>query len=90
VPGGTVPGGTVSGGTVPGRTFPGGPAPAGAGPAGAGPLADAERHAVEQALRAARGNKSRAASILGISRTRLYNKLRQYGLLEVDEEDSTR
>lgn len=51
-------------------------------PAAGGPeaLADAERRAVEQALRAARGNKSRAASILGISRTRLYNKLRLYGL----------
>ena len=51
-------------------------------PAATGPeaLADAERRAVEQALRAARGNKSRAASILGISRTRLYNKLRLYGI----------
>ncbi len=50
-------------------------------PAASGPeaLAEAERRAVEQALRAARGNKSRAASILGISRTRLYNKLRLYG-----------
>jgi DNA-binding NtrC family response regulator len=53
----------------------------------AGPqaLAEAERKAVEQALRAARGNKSRAASILGISRTRLYNKMRLYGIGGVDE-----
>jgi DNA-binding NtrC family response regulator len=49
-------------------------------PTGPEALADAERRAVEQALRAARGNKSRAASILGISRTRLYNKLRLYGI----------
>jgi DNA-binding NtrC family response regulator len=47
-------------------------------------LADAERRTVEQALRAARGNKSRAASILGISRTRLYNKLRLYGIDDGD------
>jgi DNA-binding NtrC family response regulator len=58
--------------------------------AGVGALADAERRAVEQALRAARGNKSRAASILGISRTRLYNKLRQYGLLEAGEREQAR
>jgi DNA-binding NtrC family response regulator len=54
--------------------------PGEAAPAGPEALVDAERRAVEQALRAARGNKSRAASILGISRTRLYNKLRLYGL----------
>jgi DNA-binding NtrC family response regulator len=58
------------------------PASRGEASAATGPeaLADAERRAVEQALRAARGNKSRAASILGISRTRLYNKLRLYGI----------
>jgi DNA-binding NtrC family response regulator len=49
-------------------------------------LAEAEKKAVEQALRAARGNKSRAASILGISRTRLYNKMRLYGIGTAEEE----
>jgi len=53
----------------------------------AGPqaLAEAERRAVEQALLAARGNKSRAAAILGISRTRLYNKMRLFGLGGAEE-----
>ncbi len=55
--------------------------PLAAAPSGSGPaLADAEKRAVEQALQAAHGNKSRAASILGISRTRLYNKMRLYGI----------
>lgn len=44
-------------------------------------LSNAERQAVENALRIAKGNKSRAAAILGISRTRLYKKLELYGLL---------
>jgi transcriptional regulator with PAS, ATPase and Fis domain len=45
-------------------------------------LHDAERHAVERALRAADGNKSRAAAMLQISRTRLYRKIREYNLTE--------
>ncbi len=47
-----------------------------------GALSDAERQAVERALRASDGNKSRAAVLLRISRTRLYRKIREYGLTE--------
>jgi DNA-binding NtrC family response regulator len=46
------------------------------------PLAEAERDAVVRALMATGGNKSRAAEILGISRTRLYKKIRDYGLTQ--------
>jgi DNA-binding NtrC family response regulator len=46
------------------------------------PLAEAERDAVVRALRATGGNKSRAAEILQISRSRLYKKIHAYGLTE--------
>ncbi len=46
------------------------------------PLSEAERGAIERALKACDGNKSRAASMLRISRTRLYRKIREYGLTE--------
>jgi DNA-binding NtrC family response regulator len=52
---------------------------------GAQPLAQTERLAVLEALRAARGNKSRAASILKISRSALYNKMRLYGIEAGDD-----
>jgi two-component system response regulator AtoC len=42
----------------------------------------AERRAVQEALEAARGNRSKAARLLGISRQTLYNKLKEYGLME--------
>jgi transcriptional regulator with GAF, ATPase, and Fis domain len=69
-----------------------GPAPAGtssgAGPAGedAPPvtLDEAERRAVLAALKAARGNKARAAEILAIPRTSLYHKLRRF---KIDDEE---
>jgi transcriptional regulator with PAS, ATPase and Fis domain len=48
-------------------------------------LSDAERLAIERALRECGGNKSRAASMLKISRTRLYRKIREYGLNEFQE-----
>jgi two-component system response regulator AtoC len=40
----------------------------------------AEKHAVETALRQSRGNRSQAARILGISRRTLYKELRQQGI----------
>lgn len=51
-----------------------------AAPDGVSTLSNAERQAIENALRAAHGNKSKAAAILGISRTRLYKKLELYEL----------
>ncbi len=42
--------------------------------------ADAERVAIETALKAAHGNKSRAADLLRIHRVKLYEKMKRYGL----------
>jgi two-component system response regulator HydG len=43
-------------------------------------LAEAEREAIIRALKAANGNKSKAAEVLGISRDRLYRKIELYGI----------
>jgi DNA-binding NtrC family response regulator len=43
-------------------------------------LADIEREYIERVYRECEGNHSRAARILDIDRTTLYNKLRRYGL----------
>jgi transcriptional regulator of acetoin/glycerol metabolism len=43
-------------------------------------MESAEREAVAAALRAAHGNRSRAAGALGIGRTTLYRKMREFGL----------
>ncbi|MBW2058655.1 MAG: sigma 54-interacting transcriptional regulator [Deltaproteobacteria bacterium] len=43
-------------------------------------LMDAERRIICEALRMADGNKSKAARILGIHRTGLYQKMKRYGL----------
>lgn len=43
-------------------------------------LEELEKYALEQALREAQGNKSKAAEILGISRDTLYRKLKQFGM----------
>ncbi|MBI3098596.1 MAG: sigma-54-dependent Fis family transcriptional regulator [Planctomycetes bacterium] len=43
-------------------------------------IRQAEREAIERALRITFGNKTRAASILGISRKQLYVKIREYEL----------
>ena len=39
-----------------------------------------EQEIIQEALSAADGNRSRAAQLLGISRTVLYKKLKQYEL----------
>jgi DNA-binding NtrC family response regulator len=49
-------------------------------PAGAMPLAAMEKLAIADALRRANGNKSRAATLLGVSRMQLYTRLKRFGL----------
>ena len=48
--------------------------------AGVTPLAEAERRAIADALRATGGNKRRAAALLGIARSTLLDKVRRLGL----------
>jgi transcriptional regulator with GAF, ATPase, and Fis domain len=45
-------------------------------------IADWERRMVEDALAKAKGNKSRAARLLGLSRSQLYTRMQRYGLEE--------
>ncbi len=54
------------------------PAPAPTGPVES--LEQAERRQILRALEESRGNKSRAAEILGINRATLFRKLRRYGM----------
>ncbi len=49
-------------------------------PRGGKTLEDIERVHIERILRETQHNLSRAARILDIDRTTLYNKLRRYGL----------
>jgi DNA-binding protein Fis len=44
-------------------------------------LAEIEKEFIKRTISAVSGNKMKAASILGISRRALYNKLIKYGLL---------
>ncbi|HSB77351.1 MAG TPA: sigma 54-interacting transcriptional regulator [Candidatus Methylomirabilis sp.] len=43
------------------------------------PLVDMERRAIRAALERTKGNKTRAAALLGISRTQLHTRLRRFG-----------
>jgi DNA-binding NtrC family response regulator len=45
------------------------------------PLADIEKEFIKMTLASVSGNKRRAASILGVSRRALYNKLKRFGML---------
>lgn len=45
-------------------------------------LAEAERRTLEQALRQAQGNRSKAAQLVGLSRASFYRKLKVYALAE--------
>jgi transcriptional regulator with PAS, ATPase and Fis domain len=51
-----------------------------AGPAGVTPLAELERRAILHALQVTKGDRTLAADLLGIGRTTLYRKLKEYGL----------
>ncbi|MBP7088267.1 MAG: sigma-54-dependent Fis family transcriptional regulator [Candidatus Omnitrophica bacterium] len=48
-------------------------------------LKSSEKKIIEEALKESQGNRKKVAETLGINRTTLYNKMREYGLL--DEED---
>jgi len=63
-------------------SLPGAPTPSGAATqdAAAATLQELERHAIADALAKAKGNKTAAAAALGITRMRLYTKLRRFGL----------
>ena len=57
-------------------------------PAGAvRPLAELEKMAIEHALRVCEGNKTRAASLLGIARQTLRTKIKEYAIAD-DAEDA--
>jgi len=43
-------------------------------------MADVERAAIEAALRQTRGNRRKAAEVLGIGERTLYRKLKQYAM----------
>jgi transcriptional regulator of acetoin/glycerol metabolism len=51
-----------------------------AGPAGVIPLAELEKRAILHALEVTKGDRTLAADLLGIGRTTLYRKLKEYGL----------
>jgi transcriptional regulator with GAF, ATPase, and Fis domain len=58
----------------------GAPAASASLPAGGVDLAAVERNLVEKALEQTRGNKSKAARLLGITRAQLYSRLEKYAL----------
>jgi two-component system response regulator HydG len=43
-------------------------------------IPESERHTIEKALAATGGERGKAARILGIGRTTLYRKMKQYGI----------
>ncbi|HKY32387.1 MAG TPA: sigma 54-interacting transcriptional regulator [Candidatus Polarisedimenticolia bacterium] len=75
---------------APGRPAPAGGAAAQAGngspdpaaplPPGGVDLESVDRQFVERALREAKGNKSKAARLLGLTRAQLYSRIEKYGL----------
>ena len=59
-----------------------GDAQSGADTPGVKPLADLEREAILGAIRALNGDKLQAAKLLGIGKTTLYRKLKEYGIAD--------
>jgi DNA-binding NtrC family response regulator len=51
------------------------------------PLADLEREAILSAIRALNGDKLQAAKLLGIGKTTLYRKLKEYGIADPLQEE---
>jgi PAS domain S-box-containing protein len=51
-------------------------------------LANVERREIERALQEGRGNKSRAAELLGLTRPRLYRRMEQLGLADSSSSQS--
>lgn len=51
-------------------------------------LAEIERELIERAMTQAKGNKTKAASLLGLNRPRLYRRLLQLGLIDEDSEQA--
>jgi DNA-binding NtrC family response regulator len=43
-------------------------------------IPESERHTIEKALAATGGERGRTARMLGIGRTTLYRKMKQYGI----------
>src|SRR5438132_1496243 len=62
------------------RSPNGGATPSGPLPSEGVDLDAMERSYVEQALKQASGNKSRAAKLLGLTRAQLYSRLEKYGI----------
>ena len=69
-------------GAVPGppRPEPGAPGMGGCDPGPILPLSEVERRAILNALQFTRGDRATAAQLLGIGRTTLYRKLKEYGV----------
>ena len=56
-------------------------------PSGIPTLADLERHAILDTIRRMKGDKLKAAKILGIGKTTLYRKLKEYGIADPMREE---
>ncbi len=57
----------------------------GSGPAGIVSIAEMEKHAILVTIRQLKGDKLMAAKLLGIGKTTLYRKLKEYGIAEGNE-----
>ncbi len=55
-------------------------------PMGVRALADMEQRHIQRVMEHCQGNKTKAAGLLGITRQTLRNKLKQYGLAELLDE----